>query len=381
LLKGNVLGNFQTITNGMLTDPAMNEWLDNKDNHVGNPNQNFARELLELFTLGAIDPVSGAKNYDEESVVAATAFASGFYEGTQPDPASGKDVVASAYSNELHDFDAYTLFRGIAGAEVTAALSPEQLVDRILHQHPGSARYIAERFAGQILYPGLSEAMVSQLAADLHAGNFELRPLVRKLLLSQAMFSESARNSCIAAPIERTVRLARRILTRPLPQDGENLDKSYYLLLTLRDTARDAGQSVFEPPSVFGWKGSCNINRSGQVSRGEGWLSEQRVLNRSRSCGDLMGMLAWAQYDLAGALEITNYSDAGLIVSTLASRLFNLTLSAEETAVLVKFMTTERNSDGSSSNIEVNPGDQNYLWRKVTRLICLLADMSAANLR
>jgi hypothetical protein len=381
LLKSHALGNFATLTKALLDDPAMNEWLDNQDNHKDSPNQNFARELLELFILGAIDPITGQKNYDEESVVAATGFVSGYLERSQVDPDSGKDVVGSAFDPELHDNTPRTLFRDIPSAEVFGALGASELIDHVLTTHPGSSRYIAERLGGQMLYPSLDEAMVSQLAQVLRSQNFELRPFVRTIITSQAMFSEASRNTCVSSPIERTVDLARRIIRRPLPQDEENIDKSFYLLLTLRDTARDAGQSIFEPPSVFGWKGACNINRAGARFRGEGWLSEQRMLNRSHTCGDLMGMLAWLNFDLAGSLGISHHTDARTLVTTIAERVFSMELSPQELDLLARFLETEQSPDGSISEISVEPQADYYVWRKVSRLICMLSDLSTNNLR
>jgi hypothetical protein len=381
LLKNNALGNFSTLSKALLDDPAMNEWLDNEDNHKDSPNQNFARELLELFILGAIDPITGQKNYDEESVVATTGFVSGYFERSQIDPESGKEVVGSAFDPELHDQTPRTLFREVPSAEVFAALGAPALIDHVLTKHPGSSRYLAERFGGQMLYPGIDEGMVAQLAHGLLSTNFELRPFVRTIITSQAMFSDAARDTCISSPIERTVQLARKVIRKPLPQDEENLEKSFYLLLTLRDTARDAGQSIFEPPSVFGWKGACNINRAGARFRGEGWLSEQRMLNRSHTCGDLMGMLSWIGFDLAGSLNISNLTDARAIITTIAAGVFAAKLSPQELEVLIKFLKTERSDDGSVSEIAVEPQEDYYVWRKISRLICMLADLSSNNLR
>lgn len=381
LLKSHVLGNFATLTKALLTDPAMNEWLDNEDNHKDSPNQNFSRELLELFILGAIDPITGRKNYDEESVVAATGFVSGYRESSQVDPESGKDVVGSIFDPELYDDTPRTLFRGNSSAEVFGALGASELIDHVLTKHPGSSRYIAERLGGQMLYPSLDESMVSQLAQVLRSRKFELRPFVRTIITSQAMFSQASRNTCVSSPIERSVGLARRIIRRPLPQDEDNFDKSFYLLLTLRDTARDAGQSIFEPPSVFGWKGACNINRAGARSRGEGWLSEQRMLNRSHTCGDLMGMLSWLNFDLAGSLGISNHTDAKTLVTTIAESVFSTELSPQELDLLSGFLQTEQGPDGSLTEITVEPQADYYVWRKVSRLICMLSDLSTNNLR
>ena len=167
LLKQYAVGSFADLADAMYYDPVMAFWLDNKDNHVGRPNQNYARELLELFTLGAIDPVSGIPNYDEEGIVAATAYASGYLESSGTDPETGEEVIAIDYEAGLHDGGSYTIFRDIPGAEFTGNMEPSEFLFHILSNHPGSPRYIAERFAGLLLYPGLPESIVGRAGTNL----------------------------------------------------------------------------------------------------------------------------------------------------------------------------------------------------------------------
>ncbi|MBX7137948.1 MAG: DUF1800 domain-containing protein [Oligoflexia bacterium] len=381
LLRREALGNIRSLTKSLLTDPAMNFWLDNKDNEAEYPNQNFARELMELFLVGAHDPVTGQANYEEDSVVAATGFASGYYETFTNDPETGKEMIDIQYSSERHDTTARTIFSGIPGAQLSTALAPEQLVDQILDYHPGSPRYLAERLAGQMLYPGLNEAMVAELAAYLKASDYELKPFLKKVLKSQAMFSEAARAPCLSSPIENLITLARRLRTGDLARTPEELhDQNMYYLLGLRDSARAAGQAPYEPASVFGWKGACNINRAGQIASGEGFLSDQQVLNRNRACLDLVSRLSWIDYDLVGALGLTSTMDAEQMIDQVARKLFDLELSLDEKTILVRYLTHQV-IDGQTIYELPDIESDYFVWRKIARLICLIQETAAANTR
>ena len=395
LLRDNAVGNFQTLSNAMFLDPVMNFWLDNKDNRLGEPNQNYAREFLELFNLGAVDPKTGLANYDEESIVATTAYVSGYsvdeeYE-EEPigeggvDPETGNRVISIYYSEENHDPGSYTLFRGIPGAEYTGNLQPEEVLDHVLYSHPGAARYIAERFAGQMLYPGLSENIVASLASTLRANNYDLKPFLKRVLRSQAMFSGSARASCVSSPLEHFVRLTRKLLDGPLPRDvpvdGEACQSSCWFMHSVINAAASSGQHLFEPPSVFGWKNSCNINRSGNVAVGEEWITAQRLLNRGRGCIELLNQFNGGGLDFVDVLGLENGMNAIEIVNQIASYVWNYTPTAEQLTVLSRWLTELRDDEGNVYPHDPDLSEEWYVRSKMPRLVCLLGDLVNNNLR
>ena len=287
LLKYGALGNFDKLAETMAFDPAMNYWLNNKDNIVGNPNQNYGREMMELFLLGTSNIYTGEANYGEESVIASTAFVSGFNEispwgvplDQRPqwvmpydDLPRTQDVIDTEYTPSSHDNNPYNIFPNIPGANANTNLTHKGHVANILFNHPSAGTYIADRFAGTILYPGLPGTMVNHLSQTLVNNDYEMRPFLREILKSEAMFSRPTLGACIDSPIEHNAKLARKMFqiasfprgeTGPLPG---GLDNSTKILDTLVASSGTAGQKLFEPPSVFGWKGSCNINRNGTIS-------------------------------------------------------------------------------------------------------------------
>jgi hypothetical protein len=374
LLRREALGNFRSLTQGMLTDPAMNFWLNNKDNRVGEPNQNFARELLELFTLGAVDPISAQANYGEDSVSAATSFLSGYYESVGRDRDTGLEAVGITYDAALHDSQSLAIFPEILGATRRQSFTPQTIVDHIFSNHPGAPRYLAERFAGQMLYPGLPEEVVAPLAARLKSDNYEWKPFLRLVLKSQAMFSRSAERSCITSPLESAFKLARRF-PPPLVGTGEQARASYYALYSIFSGAQDAGQGLFKPPSVFGWKGACNINRAGVVARGEGWLTAQKQLNVGRGCIGYMNYLNELKFNFVEALGLQSGDSAEIVASKVYGALFDAPVSVEARVRLVTFLTTERNDEGIDRAVEVDLSDEYYVRRKIPRLLCIVSGL------
>lgn len=382
LLTQSAVGNFGTLAKSLAWDPAMNQWLNNNDNHRGRPNQNYPRELLELFTLGAVDPITGAPNYGEDTIVAATSFMSGFFETSQIDPETREEVVATGFDPELHEDAAQTVFAGIAGAEATASSNADGFVDHVLYRHPGAARYLADRFAGQMLYPGLPEPVVAELARVLVTGNYEWKPFLKRVLGSQAMFSPASRRPCVSAPVEFFVHLARKLLHgTTLPKDGPRGEAAAGLLVDLAERSRAAGQMPFEPPSVFGWKGACNINRARQVAFGEGWITSQRVLNRSRGCLALMDGASDVGADLVTTLLPSPRLTPEAIVEHLAWELYGLEPTAEQRAVLVHFLRSDPDGNGGLVPVRVDVRNPDWAARKLPRLVCLLGELVEANLR
>lgn len=382
LLRSHALGSIERLSKAMLTDRAMNEWLDNKNNRIGEPNQNFARELLELFLLGELDPVTGQRNYGEDSVVAATAFVSGYYENEEMDPVNRNLIMTVLYDPDQHDTQAYAVFAGIAGAEQRRSFMPEDFVSHVLYGHHGSARYLAERIAGQILYPGLPEQVVAGLASDLRAGRYELKPFLKKVLKSSALFSGAARGVCIDTPLDSFIRLARNLFPQQQPGAGDDRENPFfYSFWAVMEAASDAGQQLFEPTSVFGWKGSCNINRSGEVSRGEGWSSMQRVLGRMRGCGDIMDRLNWFELDFPQQLGLTARMGAYEIVEQVRKVFGVRQLSDQERALLAQFLVTELDDNGRRYTRTVDLNQSWFVRRKIPRLVCMLNELSSSQVR
>ncbi len=166
--RQHALGNFKDLTMAVAKDPAMLIWLDGATNHKGAPNENFARELMELFTLGI-------GNYSEDDVHAAARAFTGWNLNYQQG--------VFAFNKNQHD-DGPKTFRGISG--------PLDGTDVIANVVADAAT--AKRLAGKLFsffaYDNPDPGVIQPIADLYLASNYEIKPVVKAILLSDAFYSE-----------------------------------------------------------------------------------------------------------------------------------------------------------------------------------------------
>ena len=218
------LGDFRELLRGVAKDPAMLVWLDGDQNRAGQPNENFARELLELFGLGL-------GNYTERDIQEAARAFTGW--GTQ-----GRSFV---FRPVHHDGGTKEIF-GTRGE-----LSGDDAIDLVL-SHPACARHIARRLLAEFVHPDPERIWVDELARRLVQADWNLRATVELVLRSELFFSEPARRSRIAGPVELC---AATVLT--LGGAGREIAPR-----ALVEACASMGQALLRPPSVKGWDGMRN---------------------------------------------------------------------------------------------------------------------------
>ena len=236
LLRRFAAGSFAELTHEIVRDPAMIIYLDTQRSSRGKPNENFARELLELFTLGE-------GHYTESDIKeAARAFT-----GIRVQRRTGKGSVV----RRRHDAGEKS-FLGLTGP-----LDDEAVVDRILEQ-PRVSVYLTEKFWGEFISPTPDPAEVQRLAKVIRTSNYQMRPFLRTLFLSEAFWASQNRGVLIKSPVELVVGTSR---TFGLPW-GE--PRRVVAL------SRSLGQDLFDPPNVKGWPG------------GVAWISSATLLLREQ---------------------------------------------------------------------------------------------------
>lgn len=236
LFRRQALGSYAELLFGIIRDPAMLAYLDNNDSRAGRPNENLARELMELFSLGV-------GNYTERDIKEGARALTGY---------TFRDDEFVLNENN-HD-------KGVK--EILGARGPldgEGFVDAILRQ-PACAQFIAERlYDFFVLHLGSVDAedrapigrMTARMAAALRESNYRVRPVLRRLFLSRHFYHPRVMNNRIKSPVELVVG-AVRSLHAPTRDLG--------VLLQAMDLM---GQSLFHPPSVKGWDGGRSwINTS-----------------------------------------------------------------------------------------------------------------------
>jgi len=385
LLRNNALTDFRAMAVGMIDDSAMCTWLNNDDNRVDAPNQNFAREFMELFTLGAVDPITQVPNYGEDSVAAATAFFSGFYEDSRvTEPFKNYSRIVT-FDPELHSTATVSVFSGIPNASTTRAFAPAEFANYVLDNHPGSARYIAEKLFAQMVRPDVPASIVGELSQALKKDGFKLPAVLKRILKSNAMFSKEALSVCVRSPVEEMTELVRALTLTPFKTDlnKEQQEAASWMLTNLSYKMSDAGQTIFQPPSVFGWKDACGVNRGGRTARGEGWLTDQAILNRDRGCVAIMNTVPNVlETNLKDQLLPKTLLDWEQAIDIVSRERLRIRLSPQQRGILEKFMSTEWDDNNlEGSRVILSKASPEYMTKKLQRLVCLINGLTSTQMR
>jgi hypothetical protein len=229
LLRTNAAGNFATLVHAISRDPAMLDYLNNTQNRKEHPNENYARELMELFTLGI-------GHYTETDVKqGARAFTGWTHDGD--------DFV---FHTSEHDYG-YKNYLGNSGD-----FNGDDVVNIILQQ-PNCAPFIATELYKYFVSEEVDPAMSQALGQLLRKNNYELRPLLRTMLTSKAFYQPDVIGSQIKSPVQLVVGSIRMLGVQMPPQR------------TLVASLTQMGQVPFLPPNVRGWVGGRTWINTGTV--------------------------------------------------------------------------------------------------------------------
>jgi uncharacterized protein (DUF1800 family) len=275
-LRTHALGNFADMVRAITVDPAMMEWLDGARNSIPAPNENYARELMELFTLGKFPQV-----YSEQDVREAARVLTGW-----TDNPSFRNVT---FNPAGHDAGAKT----VLGATIDNAGEAEyqRLIDVLLAQDV-APRFIAMKLVSNFAYAATtSDSLVVAVADTLRRTNWDLRAAVRTLLLSDEfrLGDTAAQRLLVRQPVEVVVAAAKAFNV------SLSNDSTVYLL-------RAMGQNLFGPPNVGGFpSGMAWLSPSTIVARYD-WAAQIAGKNNS-NVPDSSDYDGWAKRIGLGALS------------------------------------------------------------------------------
>ncbi|MBK34160.1 MAG: hypothetical protein CME26_01360 [Gemmatimonadetes bacterium] len=222
--RQNALGNFKSLVLIMNTDPAMLYYLDGRLNKKGKPNENYARELLELFTMGI-------GHYTEQDVAeAARALTGWVVEGQKAIFDPGR------HDNEPKEFLG------------TLGNLNDLRITNIIFDQPATAEFICRKLYREFVYAHPDENIVRELAHIMRDNNYELKPVVQTLLLSAHFFDASTIGARIKSPVELVAGTARTLGLSVAV--GGHVGADF-----LTDQAELLGQHLLDPPNVNGWTG------------------------------------------------------------------------------------------------------------------------------
>ena len=231
LFRNHAVDRYGVLLKAVSRDPAMLSWLDSRSNRKSAPNENFARELMELFTMGP-------GNYTERDVRESARAFTGW----------GLREKSFFFRAGQHDYGVKQ-FLGRSGR-----FDGDGIIDIVLEQ-PAASWYIARRLFEFFAYDGPSDETIAPFATTLRESGFSIKATVRRILTSDEFFSGRAYRAKIKGPAEL---VAGAFRTLGLETDGRGLDGLIGAM----------GQTLFLPPDVAGWAG------------GSSWINSTTLLHR-----------------------------------------------------------------------------------------------------
>lgn len=242
LFRSSGLGNFEALCQAVAIDPAMLKYLDNETNVAGAEQENFARELMELFTVG----ING---YDEDDVIAMAKAWTGHNNGGL---INGTWDLDYRFVPDKHDNSQKTLFG------ITRNWDGPQTITELVHgvKQQATAEFISTKLWRFFVGPDPTAAVVADLSAAFVASDMHIADLLRALFNHPQFWATSARNALIKSPVEFVVSIIRQ--TEPDPST-----------IVWWQHCRNMGQSLFDPPDVSGW------------GHNEDWISSATLWGRA----------------------------------------------------------------------------------------------------
>ncbi len=232
-IRTHALGNFRDLVVAIAKDPGMIRYLNNQQNRKDSPNENFARELMELFTIGR-------GNYTENDIKEAARAFTGW-----------SSTLAGEYvfRQRLHDYGKKTFFGK------TGNFDGEDIIDIILKQRE-TADFITRKIYRYFVNAEVNESIVHDLSDQFYRSNYDIGKLMRSIFKSDWFYDPNNIGTKIKSPTELLAGMMRALDVR-LEND-----------LSLLFVQRILGQTLFNPPNVAGWPG------------GKSWIDNSTLMVR-----------------------------------------------------------------------------------------------------
>jgi uncharacterized protein (DUF1800 family) len=318
LFRTYAAGNFGKLLHAIIRDPAMLRYLDNNRNTKNRPNENLAREIMELFAMGVDQGYTEADIKEGARALTGHAF----------DPRTW----AYRYNANAHDTGSKTLFGR------TGKFDGDQFVDLILGQ-PATARFVARKLFVYFAHDAPSGAVIDKLAGVIRSNNYELAPALKALFRSEEFYSARSVGTQIKSPVQLVVGTARALRMTDIPP------------AFVATATRAMGQELFEPPNVKGWEA------------GRAWINANTAFTRANFPAQLLASAtaprgkapAGPAFDPVAYLGGKSFDTPAAVVDEFARALFAVPLPAERKAELARFLgPLPPSAEWSAKKREVN---------------------------
>jgi uncharacterized protein (DUF1800 family) len=282
------LGNFRTLLASVTRDPAMLVWLDNRYNTKAHPNENYAREVMELFTLGL-----GA--YTEDDVKAgARAFTGWTLKGGQ-----------AVFNPALHDDGEKTFLARTGSFDADDAIA-------IILEQPVHQRFLAHKLLEAFVYSDPEPELIEAVASVYALSGFDIAQTLGAILRSNVFYSTRAYRAVPKGPIEFALGTLRYVGAAQIPPN-------------LPGVLARMGQEPLNPPTVKGWDG------------GPAWINTSTMLARFNFVNSLIATTTDLQPD--AMLHDAGGFDATRVVASLVSTALQDDVTGDVRGTLVDYLT------------------------------------------
>lgn len=349
LLRANALGNFKTLTRAITVDPGMLVYLNGQVNTVAAPDENYGRELQELFCCGkGMD-----SHYTESDVKMAAKVLTGWR--------NDSTKLSSYFTANRHDstpktFSAFYQNKTIAGRTGATAgdLEIDDLMDMIFATQE-VAKYVCRRIYRWFVYYEIDAAIeaniITPLADIFRSNNYELKPVLTALLSSEHFFDPAIMGAQIKSPVDMVVGMCRELNVQFQPDT--DFASNYGLWNFLVYSVANMQQDIGDPPDVSGWKSYYQAPQFYEI-----WINSDTYPKRVQF-SDFMCVTGYTfngkkiQVDpISYASSLSNPGDPNILLNDVLKYLYRIDLSDASKAQIKKdILLAGQTTDGYWTDI------------------------------
>lgn len=263
IIRAGATGRFQNLLTTVSKDPAMLYWLDNHYNVAGKPNENFAREVMELFTLGI-------GHYEEKDIQEASRAFTGWTFGVGPQGRKLDRITPRSrflLRDSEHDYGSKTVLGN------TGSFDGEDIFGILCGQEQ-TAKYIATKIWSWFAYLQPEPELINGLSRKFYENGLDIKKLLREVMESPAFYSQKAIRRVYKNPIDFTVSTIRQlgvaVQLLESVKDAETTEvfRRVAPVFVTNQASKSMGLELFYPPDVDGWpSGSAWISSATMVER------------------------------------------------------------------------------------------------------------------
>ncbi|MFK7971984.1 MAG: DUF1800 family protein [Bacteroidia bacterium] len=382
-LRDNSLGNFKDLVEEMTTDVAMLRYLNGDQNRVGRANENYARELFELFTIGKGPQIGPGNytNYTEDDVLEAAKVLTGWvitgarHGDTNP--------IQPTFTASRHDTTTKQ-FSAAFGNKTISDNGDQEFKDLInmIFEQDETARYIIRKLYRWFVYYNIDSQVetdvILPLAQILIDNNYDIAPVLETLLKSEHFFDVNSYGCLIKNPINFSIGLVRQ-LEAQFPDPTANVAEAYNLWLLMGQTAAVQLMAPLQPPSVAGWPAYYQTPQYHESWITSATLSFRKDMVGAAASNVIQVRTVKAEIDLLALLQhVSDPNDPNIVIEELGLLFCPMPMDAAQRTCLkaaLLFGLPDFTWNNEYNDYLLDPTDQAKKTAVLTKLTSLIYTM------